>query len=86
MPIFDSLAVNDNDEAQAFLRAVLAAPARRAAPRHPDEDARLFGVGIGAPPRHARPGVPLIVGVAVSIAVVPPAESSTSSFCRRRLP
>ncbi|RDI56321.1 hypothetical protein [Microvirga subterranea] len=68
MPVFDASVLNDNDEAMAFLRSVLAPPeGRPARPVREMSDMRRI-----RPAERHRIGrstsrVPLIVGVAVSI-------------------
>ena len=66
MPAFEASALNDNDEEMAFLWAVLSGSGAR--PRAPAARAMSRG-SPGAPLslRSSSSGVPLIVGVAVSI-------------------
>ena len=68
MPAFEASALNDNDEEMAFLWAVLSASGSGARPRAPAARAMSRG-SPGAPLslRSSSSGVPLIVGVAVSI-------------------
>lgn len=68
MPVFDADVLNDNDEAVAFLRSVLAPSDGRPAPlvRKNSGLRRIRRAGRHLSGRSTS-GVPLIVGVAVSI-------------------
>ncbi|WP_262265751.1 hypothetical protein [Microvirga yunnanensis] len=67
MPTFDSSALNDNDEALAFLRAVLAPPEGHAKSHHHTGPSPFAAADARPPCTRSSSGVPLIVGVAVSI-------------------
>ncbi len=70
MPVLDSSALNDNEESFAFLRAVLAqSEPRKTRRQHWDGSLRQAASDAEPLCRHSASGVPLIVGVPVSITI-----------------
>ena len=67
MPVFDASALNDNDEALAFLRAVLAPPEGNTRLQRQVGGSPLATSDAQHPDRPRSSGIPLILGVAVSI-------------------
>ena len=67
MPVFDASALNDNDEALAFLRAVLALPEGNTRLQRQVGGSPLATSDAQHPNRPQSSGIPLILGVAVSI-------------------
>jgi hypothetical protein len=69
MPIFCASALNDNDEALAFQRAVLAPPEGRERPQHHTSRLPCAAADARSPYTRSCSGVPLIIGVATSITI-----------------
>lgn len=67
MPVFDASALNDNAEALAFLRAVLTPPDGRATLQSQADGSPRIRPLTQPQRRRSASGIPLIVGVAVSI-------------------
>lgn len=69
MCVMNASALNDNDETLAFLRAVLHPADGRAGHGRPAADMRRTGSMTQSPRVRSASGIPLIVGVAVSITI-----------------
>ncbi len=71
MPVFDASALNDNDETLAYLRIILAGSRDTTGAQH---SRRGLVEKASLPQPHSRRvvGLPLIVGIAVSITIPSP--------------